>query len=283
MHDRGEVDDVRLVTFQARGIVGVGVRRDGVLLDTGYTSMLDLIGDGERGLERAEAASQEVSAERMLAPIPRPPKILCSGVNYASHAEENPDAVMPTEPFFFSKLPSAVVGPGEPIVIPTQETKTDYEVELAMVIGRQAKRLSEGSALEHVFGWTILHDVSARDVQFKDNQLTLGKGPDTFSPLGPEIVTADELGDWSTLRVSTTVNGETMQDSPTSEMLFSPGRLLEFATGLVTLDPGDVVTTGSPAGVGCFRDPPVYLKPGDVVTVSVDRIGNLTNPVVAGW
>jgi 2,4-diketo-3-deoxy-L-fuconate hydrolase len=283
MHDRGEVDGVRLVTFQAGGNVGVGVRRDGVLLDTGYTSMLDLIRDGERGLERAEVASQEVSADRMLAPIPRPPKILCSGVNYASHADENPDAVMPTEPFFFSKLPSAVIGPGEPIVIPTPETKTDYEVELAMVIGREGKRLSEDSALEHVFGWTILHDVSARDVQFKDNQLTLGKGPDTFSPLGPEIVTADELGDWSTLRVSTTVNGETMQDSPTSQMLFSPGRLLEFATGLVTLDAGDVVTTGSPAGVGCFRDPPVYLKPGDEVTVSVDRIGGLTNPVVAGW
>jgi 2-keto-4-pentenoate hydratase/2-oxohepta-3-ene-1,7-dioic acid hydratase in catechol pathway len=283
MHDRGEVDGVRLVTFQAGGNVGVGVRRDGVLLDTGYTSMLDLIRDGERGLERAEVASQEVSADRMLAPIPRPPKILCSGVNYASHADENPDAVMPTEPFFFSKLPSAVIGPGEPIVIPTPKTKTDYEVELAMVIGREGKRLSEDSALEHVFGWTILHDVSARDVQFKDNQLTLGKGPDTFSPLGPEIVTADELGDWSTLRVSTTVNGETMQDSPTSQMLFSPGRLLEFATGLVTLDAGDVVTTGSPAGVGCFRDPPVYLKPGDEVTVSVDRIGGLTNPVVAGW
>ena len=274
---------MRLVTFEAGGVVGVAVHRDGVLLDTGYASMLDLIRDGERGLESADAASREIAADRILAPIPRPPKILCSGVNYASHADENPDAVMPTEPFFFSKLPSAVIGPGEPIVIPTPETKTDYEVELAMVIARQGKRLSEDAALDHVFGWTILHDVSARDVQFKDNQLTLGKGPDTFSPLGPEIVTADELGDWSTLRVSTAVNGETMQDSPTSEMLFAPARLLEFATGLVTLDPGDVVTTGSPAGVGCFRDPPVYLKPGDEVTVSVDRIGNLTNPVVAGW
>jgi 2-keto-4-pentenoate hydratase/2-oxohepta-3-ene-1,7-dioic acid hydratase in catechol pathway len=274
---------VRLVTFEAGGRVRVGVRREGLLLDTGYASMLDLIDDGERGLERAAAASHEVSVDRILAPIPRPPKILCSGVNYASHADENPDAVLPTEPFFFSKLPSAVIGSGEPIVIPTPETKTDYEVELAMVIGRQGKRLSEDAALDHVFGWTILHDVSARDIQFKDNQLTLGKGPDTFSPLGPEIVTADELGDWSTLRVSTTVNGETMQDSPTSEMLFAPGRLLEFATGLVTLGPGDIVTTGSPAGVGCFRDPPVYLQPGDEVTVSVDRIGNLTNPVVAGW
>jgi 2-keto-4-pentenoate hydratase/2-oxohepta-3-ene-1,7-dioic acid hydratase in catechol pathway len=269
---------VRLVTFEAAGRVGVGVRRDGAVLGTGYASMLELIRDGERGLERAGAAAEEVAVARMLAPM-----ILCSGVNYASHAEENPDAVMPTEPFFFSKLPSAVIGPGEAIVIPTPETKTDYEVELAMVIGRQGKRLTEDTALEDVFGWTILHDVSARDVQFKDSQLTLGKGPDTFSPLGPEIVTADELGDWSTLRVSTTVNGETMQDSLTSEMLFTPGRLLEFASELITLEPGDVVTTGTPAGVGLFRDPPVFLRPGDEVTVSVDRIGDLTNPVVAGW
>jgi 2-keto-4-pentenoate hydratase/2-oxohepta-3-ene-1,7-dioic acid hydratase in catechol pathway len=274
---------VRLVTFQAGGRVGVGVRRDGAVLDTGYASMLDLIGDGAAGLERAGAASDEVSVDRILAPVPRPPKILCSGVNYASHADENPDAVLPTEPFFFSKLPSAVIGPGEPIVVPGPETMTDFEVELAMVIARTAKQISEDAALEHVFGWTILHDVSARDVQFKDNQITLGKGVDTFSPLGPEIVTADELGDWSTLHVSSRLNGELMQDSPTSEMLFSPGRLLEFLTRLVTLEHGDVVTTGTPAGVGCFRDPPVYLKPGDEVTVAVDRIGDLTNPVAAGW
>ena len=152
-----------------------------------------------------------------------------------------------------------------------------------MVIGTRAHRVSEDRALEHVFGWTILHDVSARDVQFKDNQITLGKNPDTFAPIGPEIVTSDELGDWSTLRVSSTLNGEVMQDSSTSEMLFPPARLLAFLTDLITLEPGDVVTTGSPAGVGCFRDPPVYLKPGDAVTVSVDRIGNLTNPVEAGW
>jgi 2-keto-4-pentenoate hydratase/2-oxohepta-3-ene-1,7-dioic acid hydratase in catechol pathway len=223
-----------------------------------------------------------VQPDRLLAPL-RPGKILCSGVNYASHSEENPDAVMPTEPFFFSKLPSAVVGPGEPIVIPRPETKTDYEVELAMVIGRRARGLSEASALDSVFGWTILHDVSARDIQFKDNQITLGKNPDTFSPLGPEVVTTDEFGDWSKAHVSTTLNGETKQSSPTSEMLFTPARLLEFLTALVTLEPGDVVTTGTPAGVGTFRKPPVYLKPGDEVTVSVDRIGDLTNPVVAGW
>ena len=176
-----------------------------------------------------------------------------------------------------------MIGPGDPIVIPRPETKTDYEVELAMVIGRTLKRASADTALDAVFGWTILHDVSARDVQFKDMQITLGKNPDTFAPIGPEIVTRDELGDWSTLHLSTTLNGETMQDSPTSGMLFPPGRLLEFLTALVTLEPGDVVTTGSPSGVGCFRDPPVYMKPGDEVTVRVDRIGELTNPVVAGW
>ncbi len=273
---------MRLVTYAAGERTGVGVRRDGAILDTGYDDMRRLIIDGAAGLARAEAASEEVPDARVLAPI-RPGKILCSGVNYASHADENPDAVMPEEPFFFSKLPSAVIGPGDPIRIPRATTLTDYEVELAMVIGTRAYRVTEERALDHVVGWTILHDVSARDVQFRDNQLTLGKNPDTFAPVGPEIVTSDELGDWSTLRVSSWLNGEVMQDSPTAEMLFSPPRLLAFLTDLITLEPGDVVTTGSPAGVGCFRDPPVYLKPGDTVTVSVDRIGDLTNPVEAGW
>jgi 2-keto-4-pentenoate hydratase/2-oxohepta-3-ene-1,7-dioic acid hydratase in catechol pathway len=273
---------MRLVTYGAEGKPGVGVRRDGSIFDTGYADMRELIAAGAAGLEQAGAASEEVPDARVLAPI-RPGKILCSGVNYASHADENPDAVMPEEPFFFSKLPSAVIGPGEPIRIPRPATLADYEVELAMVVGKGGYRIPEERALEHVFGWTILHDVSARDVQFKDSQITLGKNPDTFAPIGPEIVTSDELGDWSTLRVSSTLNGEVMQDSATAEMLFPPARLLAFLTDLITLEPGDVVTTGSPAGVGCFRDPPVYLKPGDTVTVSVDRIGDLSNPVEAGW
>jgi 2-keto-4-pentenoate hydratase/2-oxohepta-3-ene-1,7-dioic acid hydratase in catechol pathway len=273
---------MRLVTYAAGKRTGVGVRRDGAVFDTGYADMHALIADGADGLERAEAAGEEVADARLVAPI-RPGKILCSGVNYASHAEENPNAVMPEEPFFFSKLPSAVIGPDEPIRIPRPTTLTDYEVELAMVIGTRAQRVTEERALEHVFGWTVLHDVSARDVRFRDNQITLGKNPDTFAPIGPEIVTSDELGDWSTLRVSSTLNGEVMQDSATTEMLFPPARLLAFLTDLITLEPGDVVTTGSPAGVGCFREPPVYLRPGDTVTVSVDRIGDLTNPVEAGW
>ena len=276
---------MRLVTYTSSGTSGVGVRRDAAVLDTGYADMHALIADGPAGLERAAAAAEasEPVADATLRPPIRPGKILCSGINYASHADENPDAKMPEEPFFFSKLPSAVIGPGEPIRIPRATTLTDYEVELAMVIGTRGYRIPEEHALEHVFGWTILHDVSARDVQFKDLQITLGKSPDTFSPIGPEIVTADELGDWSTLRLSTTLNGQVMQDAATSEMLFTPARLLAFLTDLVTVEPGDVVTTGSPAGVGFFRDPPVYLKPGDVVTVSVDGIGDLTNPVEAGW
>jgi 2-keto-4-pentenoate hydratase/2-oxohepta-3-ene-1,7-dioic acid hydratase in catechol pathway len=273
---------VRLVTYATENGTGVGVRSNGRILATGFADMHALIGAGARGLERARQAADEVVGARLLAPI-RPGKTLCSGVNYASHAHENPAAKMPEEPFFFSKLPSAVIGPGAPIVIPRERTLTDYEVELALVIGRGGRRIAEADALEHVFGWTVLNDVSARDVQFKDMQITLGKNPDTFSPIGPEIVTADELGDWSTLRVSSTLNGRVMQDAPTSEMLFSPARLIAFLTELITLEPGDVVTTGSPAGVGCFRDPPVYLQPGDEITVSVDRIGDLTNPVEIGW
>jgi len=276
---------MRLLRYELGEHTGVGVRANGGIAPTGYHDLLELIHDGDDGLERARVAAasgERVEPDRILAPL-RPGKILCSGINYASHKEENPDATMPEEPFFFSKLPSSVAGPGEPIVIPREGTKTDYEVELALVIGTPAKGVSEDDALDHVFGWTIMNDVSARDIQFKDLQITLGKNPDTYAPLGPEVVTADELGDWSTLRVSATLNGQTMQSAPTSEMLFPPARLIEFLTALMTLEPGDVVTTGTPAGVGTFRDPPVFLQPGDTITVSVDRIGDLTNPVEAGW
>ena len=165
---------MRLVTYEAAGRVGVGVRRGDAVVDTGYADMHDVI---RAGAEAARASARRGRrSPTLLAPI-RPGKILCSGVNYASHADENPDAVMPTEPFFFSKLPSAVIGPGEPIRIPRETTLADYEVELAMVIGMRGHRIPEERALEHVFGWTILHDVSARDVQFKDSQITLGKNP----------------------------------------------------------------------------------------------------------
>jgi 2-keto-4-pentenoate hydratase/2-oxohepta-3-ene-1,7-dioic acid hydratase in catechol pathway len=277
---------MRLVTYTRGGETAVGVRRDGGVVATGYSDLLSLILDGERGLERAREAAgrgEPDEPERILAPIERPGKILCSGINYASHKQENPDAVFPEEPFFFSKLPSAVIGPGEPIVIPRPDTQTDYEVELALVIARTASRVRAEDALGHVFGYTVLNDVSARDIQFRDAQITLGKGVDTFAPLGPEVVTADEIPDPQALRVSAHLNGEPMQSAPTSDMIFPVARLLEFLTSLVTLHPGDVVSTGTPAGVGTFRNPPVWLQPGDEITVEVDRIGRLTNPVAAGW
>ncbi len=277
---------MRLVSYMHGGETAVGVRRDGGVVPAGYSELVDLMLDGDRGLDRAREAAERgepFEPERVLAPIPRPGKILCSGINYASHKQENPDAVFPDEPFFFSKLPSAVIGPGEPIVIPRAETQTDYEVELALVIGRTAARVSEAEALGHVFGYTVLNDVSARDIQFKDSQITLGKGVDTFSPLGPEVVTADEIPDPQALHVASYLNGKQMQSSPASDMIFSPARLLEFLTAIVTLYPGDIVSTGTPAGVGAFRKPPVWMQPGDEVTVEVDVIGRLTNPVVAGW
>jgi 2-keto-4-pentenoate hydratase/2-oxohepta-3-ene-1,7-dioic acid hydratase in catechol pathway len=277
---------VRLVTFDAGGAPRVGIRTDGGVADTGYADLIEVIRGGEAALEQAAKAAERretIQEPRLLAPIPRPGKLLCSGVNYASHKEENPDAVMPEEPFFFSKLPTAVIGPGEPIVLPREDVEADWEVELAFVIGRRARRVAEADAEAYIFGWTVLHDVSARNIQFKDQQITLGKGVDTFAPLGPELVTPDELGDWRTLHLSSEVNGEQKQSTSAGEMLFTPGRLIEFLSELVTLEPGDVISTGTPAGVGCFRDPPVYLQPGDEVTVEVDRIGRLTNPVEAGW
>lgn len=278
---------MRLVMYTHEGTTGVGVRRDGAIHDSGYADMHALIADGTAGLERAAAAadgSEPIAGAKLLAPI-RPGKMLCSGINYASHGEEARAANLPVpeEPFFFSKLPSAIIGPGETIRIPRETTLTDYEVELALVIGKRAYRVSEEDALDHVFGWTVLHDVSAREVQVKDNQITLGKNPDTFCPLGPEIVTSNELGDPMTLRVSTTLNGEVMQDASTADFIFSPNRMIAFITDLITLEPGDLVSTGTPGGVGFSRDPQVFLKPGDTVTVSVDRIGDLTNPVEAGW
>ncbi len=277
---------MRLVTYELDGQRAVGARVEGGVADTGYASMIELIEAGDAGLTAARAADRIVEPDRLLAPIPRPGKILCSGINYASHKEENPGAEFNTEPFFFSKLPSAVIAPGDPIVIPSPEMDVDYEVELAFVIGRPARRVSAADALDHVFGYTVLHDVSARDIQFRPvqgGQMTLGKGVDTFCPLGPEIATADEIGDPSKLHVAAYVNGEQRQSAPTSDMLFSIEEQIEFVSQIITLEPGDVVSTGSPAGVGTFMIPPAYLKPGDEVTVEVKEIGALTNPVVAGW
>jgi 2-keto-4-pentenoate hydratase/2-oxohepta-3-ene-1,7-dioic acid hydratase in catechol pathway len=244
---------------------------------------------GADALEPEAAADRDalpLDAVQLLAPIHRPGKILGSGINYAGHKQENPGAVMPTAPGYFAKLPSAVIGPGEPIVLPYPAAQVDYEVELAVVIGRPARGVPRERALEHVFGYTVVNDVSARDVQFREpgaQWITYGKGFDTFCPMGPELVLADEVPDPSRLRLRSYVNGELRQDAPTAEMLFPVPVLIEHWSRHITLDPGDVLATGTPAGCGTFRHPPLWLKPGDAVSVEVDQIGRLTNPVVRGW
>ena len=276
---------MRLAQCMLDGGSTVAICDDSEGVAVGYATMLDLIHDGEPGLARARQAAEggrRRPVQRLFAPV-RPRQMLFCGVNYPDHADENPNAVMPTEPFFFAKLPSAVVGPDEPIVIPHPETQTDYEVELAVIIGRRARRVPRERALDHVFGYTVANDVSARDVQFKDNQITLGKNIDSFAPLGPWIVTADEITDPSTLHVGTYVNGDQRQHGATENWLFDVPALIEFVTRTITLEPGDVMTTGTPSGVAAFREPPPWLAPGDEVTVEVEEIGRLTNPVVAGW
>lgn len=215
----------------------------------------------------------------LLAPIPRPGKILCSGINYRSHLDENPDAILPEEPFFFAKMPSAVIGPNQPIKYPRLSQQVDYEIEFAAVIGKTMTYTPESEVLDHVFGYTILHDVSARDVQFRNSQITLGKNFDTFCPIGPCVITRDEIPRPDRIGLRTFVNGKKMQDGSTADWLFSLPQLLGFLSQRMTLEPGDVVSTGTPAGVGVFRKPPVFLRPGDVVRLEADQIGTLQNEV----
>ena len=274
---------MRLVTFEHEGRIAVGRRIGEVIWSTDFTSMVEAIEAGPDVLGARSSTPIPRGQCRVLAPIRRPGKLLFSGLNYRSHTEENPAAVLPTYPQFFAKLPSSVIGPEDPIVLPAPGTQVDYEVELAVVIGKQARGLQPSTALDCVFGYTVVNDVSARDVQFRDNQITTGKGFDTFCPMGPEIVLAGEIPDPQALQVLSSVNGEPRQSSPTSDMLFDVRTLLAFISAHITLDPGDIVTTGTPAGVGTFRAPPVFLRPGDTVVVEVDRIGRLSNPVAAGW
>jgi 2,4-diketo-3-deoxy-L-fuconate hydrolase len=224
-------------------------------------------------------AVRALDSLQLLAPIPRPGKILCSGINYRSHQLENPDAVLPEEPFFFAKLPSTVIGHGQPIRCPQLSEQVDYEVEFSVIIGRTMTAVPDEAVMGHIFGYTILHDVSARDVQFRNNQVTLGKNFDTFCPLGPCAVTIDEIPNPNQIGLRTFLNGQKMQDGSTADWLFSLPKLLSFLSRRITLEPGDIVSTGTPAGVGVFRKPQVFLKPGDVVRLEADRIGVLQNEV----
>jgi 2-keto-4-pentenoate hydratase/2-oxohepta-3-ene-1,7-dioic acid hydratase in catechol pathway len=209
-----------------------------------------------------------------------PGKILCVGLNYRDHAEEQ-GVELPEEPILFAKFANALCGPGDPVVLPRESTHVDAEAELVVVIGKGGRRVSADGAVELVDCYTCANDVSARDLQFKDGQWLRGKGFDTFCPLGPRLVPATELGEAGDLRIVQRLNGEPLQDSRTSQLVFGVRELVARASAVFTLEPGDVILTGTPAGVGYFRDPRVRLEPGDVVEVEIEGIGTLRNPVEA--
>jgi 2-keto-4-pentenoate hydratase/2-oxohepta-3-ene-1,7-dioic acid hydratase in catechol pathway len=237
----------------------------------------------------AEAAASKhaikyaANAVKLLPPVPDPGKILCIGLNYRDHAIEGGKAI-PTEPVVFGKFPNTLVAHGENVVIPKVAQKVDYEAELVIVIGKRGKNIpNDKSAFDHVGGYTCGHDVSARDWQFRgeEKQWIIGKTFDTFAPTGPVLVTSDELTDPHNLRVQLRLNGTTLQDSSTKEFIFGVPHLLSFLSQVVTLEPGDLIFTGTPPGVGIARKPPVLLKPGDVAEVEIEKIGVLRNACVA--
>jgi len=217
---------------------------------------------------------------RLLAPVPRPGKIICIGLNYRDHAAESKLPV-PESPITFSKYVTSVTHPSLPVYLPRSSEKVDYEAELAFVIGRRAKHVPREHAFDYVLGYTNFNDVSARDFQFSDGQWQRGKSCDTFAPMGPAIVTRDEVPDPHRLRIQLRLNGETMQDSSTEQLIFGIDRLVEFLSATVTLEPGDVIATGTPPGVGFARKPPVFLKAGDLMEVEIEGLGVLSNPVLA--
>jgi len=214
-------------------------------------------------------------------PIERPGKIICVGLNYRDHAEEQ-GVELPKEPLLFAKWGNTLIGPGEPIVIPPLVTKCDYEAELGVVMGARVKSVSKENAFEAVRGYICANDVSARDLQFSDGQWTRGKSPDTFCPIGPALVPAAEIPDPHNLRIRAIVSGEVLQDSTTANLIFGVDEIVGHISQTMTLEPGDLILTGTPAGVGVFRDPQRLLQPGDEVTIEIEGVGELTNPVVAG-
>ncbi|MBZ9988881.1 fumarylacetoacetate hydrolase family protein [Mesorhizobium sp. BH1-1-5] len=249
-------------------------------------SVLEVVQGGKAALDRVRAGLAKVPRYALAdvaleAPI-RPGKVLCSGINYKGHAEENPNAKMPTEPFFFAKLPTSVVGPDVPVEKPVRTEQMDYEVEFTVVIGRKLHKASEADVMPAIFGYTLLNDISARDVQFKDSQITIGKNFAGFAPIGPCIVTADELTRPDDVALKTRLNGKLLQNGSTSDWLFSLPRLISFLSHYVPLEPGDLVSTGTPAGVGAFQKPQIFMKAGDVVEIEAAGIGVLRTPIVAG-
>src|SRR5262245_6002172 len=285
---------MRLATIQTPSGPRAAVRQGDAYVDLHATdpslpqTMRGLLAGGPEALAAAASAAARADAvkvpgAKLLAPVPDPAKIICIGLNYRDHAEES-KARIPAEPILFSKYGTALIGPDQPIVLPPVSQKVDYEAELVIVIGKKGRPKSKEAALAHIAGYTVGHDVSARDWQLEKDgkQWMVGKTFDTFAPLGPEIVTPDEVGDPHDLAIKLRLNGQTMQDSTTRQMIFPAPEVVAYLSQVFTLEPGDLIFTGTPPGVGFARNPPVFLTAGDVVEVEIEKLGILRNPVVQG-
>lgn len=282
---------MRLMTISQRegtalGVVEGALVRNVTAVDASLPREIAGVIEGGSGmLERIRAAATKASplpiaSIRAALPVTPPRKVVCVGLNYLAHAAEGGHAP-PTYPSFFLRVASSLIADGAPVIRPTCSEQLDYECELAIVIGKGGRHIPEARALDHIFGYTLFNDVSVRDFQRKTSQWTAGKNFDATGPLGPVVVTADELPPGASgLRITTRVNGNTMQDSDTSDLIFSCARVVHLLSEFMTLEPGDIIATGTPSGVAHARKPPAWMKAGDVVEVEVQGIGVLRNPVV---
>jgi len=273
---------MQLVTYQGSQGPRVGRLLGSGIVDLGFADMTQFLAqpDWHEQARAAERLAPQLDGARLLAPVTRPGKFIGIGLNYSDHAAESGMPV-PKQPILFAKFSNAIAGPYDPILHPgeTVTAKLDWEVELGVVIGRKCRRVSVENALQYVAGYTVINDVSARDLQMFDGQWLKGKTCDGFAPMGPVLVTADEVPDPQNLPLSLTVNGETMQQGSTAKMVFGVAELVSFLSGLMTLEPGDVIATGTPPGVGMGRKPQVFLRVGDVVRCEIPGIGFIENRV----
>jgi len=282
---------VRLGALTEKGLIDLrtAARNLGVPSDS-FADMVSFLASGEGAAAEAERLIREVpqgslvptAGLKLLPPVPRPGKIIAIGLNYRDHQIESGAKEAPKSPMIFAKFTSSIAAAEDPIVIPTGDPQVDYEAEMAVVIGKKGKAIPEASAYEYVAGYMPLNDVSARAWQFADKQWVRGKSCDTFCPTGPYLTTRDEVAAPHALTIQARVNGATLQDSNTSKMIFKVPQLIAHISASITLEPGDIIATGTPEGVGAFRTPQIFLKAGDVVEIEIEKLGVLRNPVVAG-
>jgi 2-keto-4-pentenoate hydratase/2-oxohepta-3-ene-1,7-dioic acid hydratase in catechol pathway len=286
----GNDEVTRLGALTEKGVIDLqaAARTEGSSPEL-FQEMASFLTAGDSALQAAQSLIQASPHDTITplnnvllrAPVPHPGKIIAIGLNYRDHSIESGAKEPPKWPMIFAKFTTSISGPGDPIAIPAGDPQVDYEAEMAVVIGRKGKAIAAGDAFNYVAGYMPLNDVSARAWQFADKQWVRGKSCDTFCPTGPCLTTRDEVPDPHALAIRARVNGATLQDSNTSKMIFNVPHLIEFISASITLEPGDVIATGTPEGVGVFRTPPIFLKPGDVVEVEIQNLGVLRNPVVA--